>query len=533
MSEKDEFDLEFDEEFLKEVDDSEELYYTQKSHDEVPSKRRRLESPPPPRQANQPLSTRKHHLITIFTDKTPSKPLKDSAQTPKTSSKPSGKALALAALTSVRRTPQRFPSDSPHRKILQSLQENPNSPRSRQTSAEMLKKTLVRKFPGPAGLLPDDIDPSAPPESLKTYLGLFDENDSNVTKTSPEKMNEFCTQETKKIFLEGAWMRMMDNLPPNFLDGYDIASIKDSDTERVPRLAVVIQRIDQSSGNPRVTLKDISGTMEGMMHRDLAINYPNILHSGVVLLLQDVGILSTKKTFVKTRTIIFSTDNLIAAFSEKDVVVRTPFLDAISGGNYEEMKREKAAARNVKGVTKRMRKWGEELRDDKVDSSQEKMELSQGVGNKGLIDQSSTEEPKKLITGSTSELDEASSKEPIVKEDRRELDKSQECDDFCDEDFNFEDDLFNQIDTSQFDVAKSREDEGRERRAIETVAVIEHRGAEEDIKEEQKEEVSGLERCGEISSGFGDDLLNDTDSEDEYLSQIDLDAITKSASLSN
>ncbi|XP_063984689.1 uncharacterized protein LOC135166417 [Diachasmimorpha longicaudata] len=515
MSEKDEFDFEFDEEFLKEVDASEDLYYTQKPHDDVPSKRRRLEAPTEPRQSNQPLSTRKHNLINIFSDKSP-------PRSPKTIPKPSPKPPPFFALPRTPRSPRKFSIDSPNRKI---LQENPNPPRNRSPSVDILKKTLVRKFPGPAGLLPDNIDPSAPPESLKTYLCL-DENDTNVTNTSPEKMNEFCTQETKKIFLEGAWMRMMDSLPGNFLDGYDIASIKDSDAERVPRLAVLIQKIDQSSGNPRVTLKDISGTMEGMMHRDLAINYPNILHSGVVLLLQDVGILSTKKTFVKSRTIIFSTDNLIAAFSEKDVVVRTPFLDAITRGNYDQVKRQRAAARDVRG-TRSKKKWGERL-DDKVDSSQEKMELSQGLRDEKSIDKLNTQEPKALISERIASND-ASAKVSNVNEDRREPSKLQSCDDFCDEDFNFEDDLFNQIDTSQFDDTGGHRDEGRGA-VIETVAVIENR--EEDSREGKKE-TGGLEGFRDMSSGFGDDLLNDTDSDDEYLSQIDLDAITKNASLNN
>ncbi|XP_011312203.1 uncharacterized protein C17orf53 [Fopius arisanus] len=499
MSEKDEFDLEFDEEFLKGVDTEEELYYSQceplSKDQQVATKRRRLESPPEPCRPTHNLSSRKHHILTIFSS----------------SSNSPVKSLALATLrtsplpTEIFKTPQRSPSVIPRSSstVKTLLHKSKNSTITR--TSDLLKKTLVRKFPGPAGLLPDAVNPSNSPESLKPYLSLFDEHDSTTTsRSSPEKLNDFCTQDTKKSFLEGAWLRMMDSLPTDFLQGYDIASIKGTSTKRIPRLAVVIQKIDQAGGNPRVILKDLSGSIEGMMHRDLAINHPNILHSGIVLLLQDVGILSSKKTFIRTRTVMFSTDNLVGAFSEKGIVVRTPLLDAISSGNYEKVK-SKVASKS----TKRIRQWGEQLRIE-MNSSQEKMEFS--LRNRDgpiaeLIDQ-----PGKFINSSVlcGDLNRSVSVELSRKV---EVDGSS-CKDFCEEDFNFEDDLFNEIDVSQFDDAKGSQDKGS---VIEAVAVIEHG-------------VGGEEEEG----GIGDDLLNsDTDTDDEYLSQIDLETIANNASLNN
>ncbi|XP_015598394.1 uncharacterized protein LOC107269254 [Cephus cinctus] len=157
------------------------------------------------------------------------------------------------------------------------------------------KLSLVRKFPGPAGLIPDSADEVVLPVS---YLNSMDENE-NENEHEKSKTSDFCSQNTKILFSEGAWKLMMDDIPRDYLEGHNISLIKQKarakcfTNGKIPILAAVIQHIDYSSENPRVVLKDFTDAIEGVIHQSILSKYPNILRAGVVLLLNDVGFLMT------------------------------------------------------------------------------------------------------------------------------------------------------------------------------------------------------------------------------------------------
>lgn len=185
-------------------------------------------------------------------------------------------------------------------------------------------KTLVRKFPGPAGLLSFSAAKKNQSLSKALHDNLNDDSDEGRAESRFS-----CSQDTKKLFTDGAWRLMMNELPQDYLTGKDISSIKNlGRSKKIPVLAGIIDKIDWSAANPRVTLKDISDSIEGMMHKDIFARYPNILQPGVVVLLRDVGILNLRgsKASLTTSILFISPISIVAAYNDKSRLITTPEL---------------------------------------------------------------------------------------------------------------------------------------------------------------------------------------------------------------
>ncbi|KAL2740095.1 putative mediator of RNA polymerase II transcription subunit 24 [Vespula squamosa] len=193
------------------------------------------------------------------------------------------------------------------------------------------KTTLIRKFPGPAGLLPDVIDTS----KLSSYLknledskveGIQDQKDTNVT--------EYCSQNTKTLFSEGAWQIMLDDLPTEFLKNFEIEQIKQIASKnqhqciKIPFLAGIIENIDYSHENPSIVLKDFTDKIEGTIHADIPAKYPGTLEKNVVILLQNVGLLCISGTFIIHKYhILISPSNLLAIYSHTGDIIHTQHME--------------------------------------------------------------------------------------------------------------------------------------------------------------------------------------------------------------
>ncbi|XP_031848539.2 uncharacterized protein LOC116433998 [Nomia melanderi] len=194
------------------------------------------------------------------------------------------------------------------------------------------KMTLVRRFPGPAGLLPDNIDVS----TLQTsYLNTLNESES--TKEFPKAaLTEYCSQNTENLFTEGAWQLMLDDLPDGFLKGKEIATVKQMASinghscTKVDFLAGIIECIDYSRDNPLIVLKDFTDKMPGIVHKDIPYKYPGLLDSNVVILLRNVGLLKTSGSFVSNKYhILISPSSLLAIYSNKGKIERTRYMESI------------------------------------------------------------------------------------------------------------------------------------------------------------------------------------------------------------
>lgn len=204
------------------------------------------------------------------------------------------------------------------------------------------KMTLVRRFPGPAGLLPDDIDTNVSPIS---YLNSLEENESTV-ETHTDLL-EYCSQNTKDLFTEGAWQLMLNDLPDGFLKGYEIATVKQManangyNNTKIDFLAGIVEHIDHSYDNPPVVLKDFTGSIQGIVHKDIPLKYSGLLETNVVILLCDVGLLKTSESFFSNKyQILISPSSLLAIYSNKGKIERTQCMESIVGNVLNEETKE-------------------------------------------------------------------------------------------------------------------------------------------------------------------------------------------------
>ncbi|KOX74321.1 hypothetical protein WN51_00224 [Melipona quadrifasciata] len=195
------------------------------------------------------------------------------------------------------------------------------------------KMTLVRKFPGPAGLLPDDIDSNI---TCVSYLNSLEESEMMNKKTDSNNLSEYCSQTTKNLFTEGAWQLMLNDLPDGFLKGHDIATIKQIanvngfNSTKIKFLAGIVEHIDYSHDNPPIVLKDFTDNIHGILHKNIPLKYPGLLECNVVVLLHDVGLLKISGTFVSNKyQILISPSSLLGIYTSKGTIERTEYMEAI------------------------------------------------------------------------------------------------------------------------------------------------------------------------------------------------------------
>ena len=196
-----------------------------------------------------------------------------------------------------------------------------------------VKTTLVRRFPGPAGLLPDNIDPNIPAIS---YLNNLEENEDDTMEAKDNDIAEYCSQNTEVLFMQGAWQLMLNDLPDGFLKGYEIATIKKQIARakrgynaRVDFLAGIVERIDHNYENPPIILKDFTDSIHGIIHRDIHVQYPGLLEPNVVLLLHDVGILKSSGCFSTNKSrILISPSKLLAIYRDDGKIERTHYMES-------------------------------------------------------------------------------------------------------------------------------------------------------------------------------------------------------------
>lgn len=204
-----------------------------------------------------------------------------------------------------------------------------NDSRSKNDSkSSTTKQVITRKFPGPAGLLPDDVDLSKFPMA---YLSSFEESE-NDRLINESRISEFCSQNTKNLFTGGAWQTMIDDLPPDFLQGREISMIKSNATkglykiEKAPFMAGILHNIDSNwVENPMVILKDSTDQIEASFHLNIFNIYPNKIEQGNVILFKDVGIISSRLYIYA----LIHPDDVVAIYNEKQRIITTEFMKEI------------------------------------------------------------------------------------------------------------------------------------------------------------------------------------------------------------
>ncbi|KAM4756912.1 homologous recombination OB-fold protein isoform 2-T2 [Cyanocitta cristata] len=158
-----------------------------------------------------------------------------------------------------------------------------------------------RRFPGPAGILPqqhsgkllDEILVSAPQTPAH---GAVAKPRAQALPSSPLP--------TEEDFGKGPWLAMKMELglderdPGCFLHTYSVvmvlrkAALKQLPKNKVPSMAVMIKTLTRSSAGAGAVFRDPTGEMQGTVHRLLLEQRQSELRAGSVLLLRQVGVFS-------------------------------------------------------------------------------------------------------------------------------------------------------------------------------------------------------------------------------------------------
>uniref|UniRef100_A0A3B4G3U2 Homologous recombination factor with OB-fold n=1 Tax=Pundamilia nyererei TaxID=303518 RepID=A0A3B4G3U2_9CICH len=164
------------------------------------------------------------------------------------------------------------------------------------------RQPRTRRFPGPAGLLPqqpqgqnlDEIVVSVPQTPAHGAVARL-----------PSQVNKASSSQTEEEeFSGGAWAAMkmemgLDERHPScFLHSYSVvmvlrkAALKQLVRNKVPNMAVLLKSIVHTHADAKAVFKDPTGEIQGTIHRRLLEDRAEELKVGAVLLLKQVGVFS-------------------------------------------------------------------------------------------------------------------------------------------------------------------------------------------------------------------------------------------------
>ncbi|KAA0705532.1 hypothetical protein E1301_Tti004294 [Triplophysa tibetana] len=150
--------------------------------------------------------------------------------------------------------------------LVTAANKTPQRPQSRVTRAQM------RRFPGPAGALPQQVSSSQGSEEDEFSRGPW-----AVMKTE---------------------MGLDERNPSCFLHSYSVvmvlrkAALRQLAKNKVPNMAVVLKSITHTHADAKAVFRDPTGEMQGTVHRRLVEERQGELKIGAVLLLKQVGVFS-------------------------------------------------------------------------------------------------------------------------------------------------------------------------------------------------------------------------------------------------
>ncbi|XP_058509915.1 homologous recombination OB-fold protein isoform X2 [Solea solea] len=182
-------------------------------------------------------------------------------------------------------------------RLVQLVSASNKFPKKRPRSELLIPRT--RRFPGPAGLLPqqpqghslDDIVVSVPHTPAH-----------GVVARLPSQVSSSQNEEDE--FSGGAWAAMKTEMgldernPSCFLSSYSVvmvlrkAALKQLAKNKVPNMAVLLKSIIHTHADAKAVFKDPTGEIQGTVHRRLLEDRAEELKVGAVLLLKQVGVFS-------------------------------------------------------------------------------------------------------------------------------------------------------------------------------------------------------------------------------------------------
>ncbi|XP_063315358.1 homologous recombination OB-fold protein [Pelobates fuscus] len=158
-----------------------------------------------------------------------------------------------------------------------------------------------RKFPGPAGLLPQQ----ASGHMLEEIMVSAPHTPNHGARSKLCSKEEVTSQQpVEEDFIKGPWATMkaelaVDENDPNcFLRTYSVimvlrkAALKQLQKNKVPRMAVTLKSLTPANGDASAVFRDPTGDIQGTIHHMLLEERESELKIGSVLLLQQVGVFS-------------------------------------------------------------------------------------------------------------------------------------------------------------------------------------------------------------------------------------------------
>ncbi|XP_060532859.1 uncharacterized protein LOC132705912 isoform X2 [Cylas formicarius] len=168
---------------------------------------------------------------------------------------------------------------------------------------------IKRIFPGPAGVISDDFGRANDPM--------------------------LCSQQTARIFEDGPWKDMSkdfyisDNV--YLFNKFNISWIKKQAgmnkflDQKAPYLAGILQSLEVSETQLRksvnITLKDLTGQIQGMIQQSLYEDYCNFFTLGAVLVLTQFGVLSCNCNKCDNHHLTITSNSLSAIYNGKQKLV--------------------------------------------------------------------------------------------------------------------------------------------------------------------------------------------------------------------
>ncbi|KAF4528545.1 hypothetical protein B566_EDAN017083 [Ephemera danica] len=194
------------------------------------------------------------------------------------------------------------------------------------------KSSSLRKFPGPAGLLPQlnhSILGSETREPDKSIACEIQNIPSVSSQSQPNPVSGNTWQEATRVLQ----VRPGDESCP--LGRYTLAWVRQMAVarrlpqHRVPFLLVGLKFLDTGTKDPSVTLQDPSGDMRGILHHELWAEYSIQLLPGSVLALRQVGVMSTGP-FARHQCLNITANNVITIFTPANSQGSTQMINVTS-----------------------------------------------------------------------------------------------------------------------------------------------------------------------------------------------------------
>ncbi|XP_005992265.1 homologous recombination OB-fold protein isoform X2 [Latimeria chalumnae] len=170
-----------------------------------------------------------------------------------------------------------------------------------QSASLSVQRMNTRRFPGPAGILPEQHSA----RNLDEIIISAPQTPSHGAQAKVHTQEFRSSQQSvDDDFGKGPWAVMKAELglnqkdPSCFLYAYSIAmvlrkaALKQLPKNKVPNMAVVIKSVTRTNADASAVFKDPTGVMQGTVHRHLLEEQQSELKDGSVLLLKQVGVFS-------------------------------------------------------------------------------------------------------------------------------------------------------------------------------------------------------------------------------------------------